>query len=265
MSINYKAHLSYLDFPNNFICQWSELVVQTFLSTFAKNMPTGGDAIDLGANVGVHSWILGTIVRRTNNTLISVEPDVKNIKILNEEIKDTNWFNMKIITNPVSNIKKNVHFFYDENCQLNKIVDKDQSNTVAMESITLDEISQGYSPKFIKIDVEGQEINAIMGGQETILNHRPIIATEFGAWGYSQNDIDWYYHFFKSNNYLFLDLFGDEFSEIDFVKNHQHYWNRFLIPVEYAHIIPIFKNYLKVVYSLFNLDDNENFKINFYN
>jgi hypothetical protein len=54
-------------------------------------------------------------------------------------------------------------------------------------------------------------------------------------------------------------------KEIDFVKNHQHYWNRFLIPVEYAHIIPIFKDNLKVIYSLFNLDDNENFKINFYN
>jgi hypothetical protein len=89
-----------------------------------------------------------------------------------------------------------------------------------MESITIDEISQEYCPKFIKLDVEGEEINAIIGGQDTILKHRPIIATEFGAWGYSQNDIDWYYHFFKNNDYMFLDLFGDEFSEIDFVQNH---------------------------------------------
>jgi FkbM family methyltransferase len=265
MSINYKSHLSYTDFPDYFICQWSELVVQTFLSTFAKNMPPGGDAIDLGANVGSHTWTLGTIVRRTNNTVLSVEPDENNVKILEQYVKDTNWFNMKIIMNPVSNVKKNVHFLYAENCQLNKITNEDQPNTVYMESITLDEISQGYCPKFIKIDVEGQEINAIIGGQETVLKHRPIIATEFGASEYSQNDINWYYHFFKSNNYLFLDLFGDEFSEIDFVQNHQRYWNRFLIPVEYAHIVPIFKNNLKVIYSLYNLEDNENFKISFDN
>ena len=170
MSINYKAHFSYNSFPQNFIGQWSELVVQTFFSTFAKNMPAG-DAIDLGANVGLHSWVLGTIVKRTNNTVISVEPDVNNVKILKEYVKDTNWFNMKIITNPVSNIKKDVYFFYDSDCQLNRIIDKDQSNTVSMESITLDELSQGYSPKFIKIDIEGQEINAIMGGQETVLKH----------------------------------------------------------------------------------------------
>lgn len=265
MSINYKTHLSCLEFPQNFICQWSEMVVQTFLSTFAKNMPIGGDAVDLGANVGRHSWILGTIVRRTGNILISVEPDINNAKIIKDNIKDINWFNMKIITNPVTDTKKNVYFLYDSNCQLNKIINEEQSNTVTMESVTLDEISQGYSPKFIKIDIEGQEINAIKGGQETVLKHRPIISTEFGASEYSQNEIDWYYYFFKSNNYIFLDLFGDEFSEIDFVKNHQHYWNRFLIPSEYAHIIPIFKNNLKVIYSLFNLDDNEIFKSNFYN
>jgi FkbM family methyltransferase len=264
MSINYKAHLSYTAFPQHFICQWSELVVQTFFSTFAKNMPAG-DAIDLGANVGLHSWVLGTIVRRTNNTVIAVEPDVNNAKILKEYVEDTKWFNMKIITNPVSNFKKNVHFLYAENCQLNKITNEYQPNTVCMESITIDEISQEYCPKFIKLDVEGEEINAIIGGQDTILKHRPIIATEFGAWGYSQNDIDWYYHFFKNNDYMFLDLFGDEFSEIDFVQNHQRYWNRFLIPAEYAHIIPTFKNNLKAIYSLYNLEDNENFKINFDN
>jgi hypothetical protein len=126
-----------------------------------------------------------------------------------------------------------------------------------MQSVTLDEISEGYIPKFIKMDIEGQEINAVKGGQTTIIKNRPIIATEYGT--YIEEDRQWQYNFFKNQNYIFLDLFGDEFTECEWVNQRQCYWNRFLVPAEYALHIPKFKRTLNVLYSIFNLGNYQDF------
>ena len=262
MAINYKLHKVIQNLPEYHIWEWSELVVRTFLTTFGKHI-SAGDAIDLGANAGRHSWALGEFVKRTGGTVISVEPDPRNYQILEKYIQKTNWFKMQIIKQPISDIKKDVNFLSDFSTELNKIVDRYQTNTTPMTTVTLDEISNGYCPRLIKIDIEGQEINAIRGGQQTITKCRPLISTEFSGWGYSYDDMKWHYDFFKEQNYLFLDLFGNEFADHDWLKYHQRYWNRFLIPAEYSNVIPMFKSNLKVLYSLFNLDDDEDFKANF--
>ena len=258
MAINYQLHKVIQTLPEPHMWEWSELVVRTFLTTFAKYIPAG-DAVDLGANIGKHSWTLGEIVKRTNNTLISVEPDPRNYQIIERYIQSSNWFKMEIIKQPISDTNKDVYFFKDDVTELNRIVTEKQYNSVIMTSVTLDDISKGYQPKFIKVDVEGQEINVVKGGQLTIIKNRPIIATEYGPRLYSQEDKKWYYDFFKNQNYIFLDLFGNEFTEDEWLNHHQRYWNRFLIPEEYSYIIPTFKSNLNVLYSLFNLDDYEDF------
>ncbi len=250
MAINWKLHDSIGGLPTRFVWQWSELPVKTFLTTFAIYVPAG-DAIDMGANKGIHTWTLGNIVKNTGNTLISVEPDSRNLNSL-KEIQSTNWFNMNIITQPVSNIKKDVYFHKNTDSQLSTIVESKTESTIIMQSITLDEISEGYIPKFIKMDIENQEINAIKGGQNTIIENRPIIAMEYGT--YPEEDREWQYNFFKNQNYTFLDLFGDKFTEKEWAVDRQYYWNRFLIPSEYDFHIYEFKKNLKVLYSIFNLD-----------
>jgi len=52
---------------------------------------------------------------------------------------------------------------------------------IQVELATLDEISKDYpTVSFIKIDVEGAEMNVLKGAREMIAKHRPVIIFEFG-------------------------------------------------------------------------------------
>jgi hypothetical protein len=42
--------------------------------------------------------------------------------------------------------------------------------------VTLDDALEGLAPTFIKMDIEGAEENALLGGAKTIQRHRPVLA-----------------------------------------------------------------------------------------
>ena len=239
MTLDHQAYRIIDNMPDHIKWEWSELIVKVFFNSFSKFLPAG-DAIDLGANFGIHSWNLGKIVKKTNNTLISVEPDQRCYVFLDQVFAKGN-FNNVLIKNPISDESRTIRFYIDPDTQLNRISD-DVLNTdsIEVQTITLDEIAKTYSPKYIKIDVEGQDINAIKGGQTTIKNHRPIISTEWSP-SYSLEDRIWYYEFFKNLDYTIIDFLGNEYDRDHWLHDWIPYWNRFLIPNEYKDFIKEFK------------------------
>ena len=56
--------------------------------------------------------------------------------------------------------------------------DYDDIYQVSCRVGTLDDVIEGRTVDFIKIDVEGFECNVIKGARETILNSRPLVLTE---------------------------------------------------------------------------------------
>ena len=56
--------------------------------------------------------------------------------------------------------------------------------TVEVDALTLDGFvaNRGVEPKFIKIDVEGHEPEALAGARMTIDRLRPLIYMEFNSW-----------------------------------------------------------------------------------
>jgi FkbM family methyltransferase len=101
------------------------------------------------------------------------EPTDHTFDLLQDSIK-----NLSI---PVRPIKKAVGdacgsaFFDSSGTQTaNRIVDSDRG--VSIEVTTIDTELRGYSPTYIKMDVEGFELAALRGAQETIEKHRPILA-----------------------------------------------------------------------------------------
>lgn len=50
------------------------------------------------------------------------------------------------------------------------------AGTVAVQAETIDTLTAGQRPTFIKLDIEGFEIEALRGGRETIQRHGPVIA-----------------------------------------------------------------------------------------
>ena len=50
------------------------------------------------------------------------------------------------------------------------------SSTVAVAAETIDELTAGARPTFIKLDIEGFEIDALEGGRRTIARHAPVLS-----------------------------------------------------------------------------------------
>jgi FkbM family methyltransferase len=56
------------------------------------------------------------------------------------------------------------------------------TETIRVRTERLDDaLPSGYVPAFLKIDVEGAELEVLRGGIETITRHRPVVALEHGA------------------------------------------------------------------------------------
>ncbi len=138
---------------------------------------------DVGANEGFISYFF----LEENFKVIAIEPDKRNQKILATKFKDNNQF--KLIKKGVSDEQKKAPFFiHNRNSSLNTFSSKwkesiefkkqDEGFSPKKEFIeltTLDQIIQNEGiPAFIKIDVEGHELEVIQG-----LNTRiPLLSFE---------------------------------------------------------------------------------------
>jgi FkbM family methyltransferase len=234
--IDIESYKKIGNLPEHIKWEWSETIVKIFFNVFSKNIPYG-DAIDLGANYGIHSWNLGNIVKKTGNTLIAVEPDPRCYEFL-DIVLNKGDFKSVLIKNPISYTGNVSRFRLNPQVQLSKLIDdevEDDGNDIKVQTLSLDTIAAPYIPKYIKIDIEGQDINAVKGGQTTIKTHRPIISTEWSTL-YSTEDQIWYYNFFKNLNYKMIDFLGNEYDGEHWLYQWQPYWNRFLVPAEHCRL-----------------------------
>ncbi len=119
--------------------------------------------LDLGAYNG--DTVLGFTQSCPNyQSITAVEPDRKTFKKLLNNTESIQ--NLTTINACISDKCETVNFkmLGGRNSVLGD--GKDQ-----IEAITIDSLS--FNPTYIKMDVEGEEVAAILGGKNTILNHKP--------------------------------------------------------------------------------------------
>ena len=143
--------------------------------------------IDVGVNIATHSIVFSKLF----NNIIAFEPDPINYKISKENIIINNRPNIKLYNKALGSKNKMVttekHSDHSRGC----IITKDGGN---IEAITLDSLNlKGID--YLKIDVEGHELDVLKGAIRTIKNNRPIIEFEY--------------------NHLAKKLFGVEYQDID--------------------------------------------------
>lgn len=183
----------------------------------------GGDFIDVGAFEGIYSIILAPKAK-SGDVFISCEPNLdlkkslgENLKTLKRIFKNINFISY---SNPIGNGKSVVKklteyghpvFIYQKN-QTSEI----NSQIEIIKSTSLDDlISQNhYNPKFIKIDVEGAELDILEGMKKLLMINNPTIMLEKHP-GLLPKDIsvDQIDNFLKEKGYfLEKEIFKDEIA-----------------------------------------------------
>ena len=143
--------------------------------------------LDIGGHIGIHSIIYSKLL---NCDILTFEPQTKIFELLKKNIKDNNLINCSIYNCAVGH--NNIHTtlsdtLYDGyNCKIEYDTTKRLNyggiglglNGEKCQMITIDSLNL-IQCDYIKIDIEGAEILALMGAKETINKFKPLIWFEF--------------------------------------------------------------------------------------
>lgn len=135
-----------------------------------------GTCLDIGANIGNHTLYYS----KQFHNILSFEPLPINFKLL--EINTHNLKNVKIFNSALGADNSIRDFFYDYRnlggSSFNNI-NQDSLNKISVTTQKLDDLNlDSEHITFIKLDVEGSEIDVINGAINTITKTFPIIVFE---------------------------------------------------------------------------------------
>ncbi|MCM3135738.1 FkbM family methyltransferase [Paenibacillus polysaccharolyticus] len=132
--------------------------------------------------------------------ITAFEPAPETFEILRDSIKKVN-IPVKALNKAVGDTCGSTFFYLSDDPLGHRITDN--VSEVTIEVTTLDSELTDIVPTYIKMDVEGYELAALRGAQETIKKHRPILAVCLYHKGEDLYEIPLYlqnqltdYHFF---------------------------------------------------------------------
>ena len=100
------------------------------------------------------------------------EPNAKSAEKCRNELK--NLHDCEIIQK--GTWSKNELLTFLEQEEGSRQVNTAENNTVTIEATTIDSILKGEEATFIKMDVEGAELNSLIGAKNTIIKYKPRLA-----------------------------------------------------------------------------------------
>jgi FkbM family methyltransferase len=144
---------------------------------FAKVVPAGATALDIGANIGLHTLSLARAVG-PRGAVIAIEPQRSMFQLLCANLALNGLDNVRAME--VAMGRKAATAFiprvdYNKVGNYGGIALREEGDPV--EVITLDSLKLAEC-HFIKIDVEGQEEGVIAGAAKTIARLQPVLYVE---------------------------------------------------------------------------------------
>lgn len=134
------------------------------------------NVIDIGANIGYYSVLFASIA--SSGSVYSFEPSPKCISYLKNVARD--FPNLRVIDLAVSDREGVVGFEESANLPLSRIREDTDAAPLRVRATTLDRWAarEGIRIDFIKVDVEGHDLQVIRGSRRTIERDRPTIMFE---------------------------------------------------------------------------------------
>lgn len=178
----------------------NKLFEKFLLAILSEIVPKNKNMLDIGSNIGIWSIIFSKIIN-TENNIYAFEPQEKIFDCLHKNIILNNCKNIIPYNFGLSN--KNDTFFMDasydllDNFGAFRITDDSSKSILSIECKIGDELSLD-NIGFIKIDVEGHELNVLYGLKDTIQRNMPIIIIEIHS---SDSDNDEKLKFFYNLHY----------------------------------------------------------------
>ena len=159
---------------NGFILGFYE---QELAELLFQNINKGSVFYDLGAHWGYFSILASKFVG-TKGKVYAFEPMPQNFHRLEQNIHINNIKNVTLLNLAVANENGTIKFSDSNDTFANTYINASSKDFIEVKATSLDQLMVAKSvlpPHFIKIDVEGAEIDVLQGAEGLIKEHRPII------------------------------------------------------------------------------------------
>ena len=139
----------------------------------------GMTVIDIGANIGYHTLLFSKWVKPYGK-IFAFEPDPTNFKLLKKNITANQIKNIVSFKNAVSDKNDKISLFLSEDNsgdhRINDLLifkNDNMRKKIGTHSVKLDSVfSKSQKIDFIKIDIQGSEIQALNGMQNILKNRK---------------------------------------------------------------------------------------------
>jgi FkbM family methyltransferase len=219
---------------------------EDMLESFYRKLDLkGGKVIDIGAHVGRHAIPLANMVGNTGQVLC-FEPIPLIRKTLCENIFAASLQNIMVLPFALSDKAGLTSFKYVHNLpeesglkeRRTYNAEPGEIENIDVQMFKLDDLvpdSFKHEIKFIKIDVEGGELDVIRGAKNLIHAAKPIVAFECGAACFLNymDDPSEIFEIFISHGYEVYSILGErihtatQFKEATF---YQAFWDYIALP-----------------------------------
>ncbi len=143
-----------------------------------------GTLVDVGANVGYYSYMMREACPLAD--IIAFEPSQMNRDYIHVNCSGIELYPYAVysencylnLSSPTAVQRRFPDSFLEDNTGLLSVYGKG-GNQEHVPAIKIDEVLYNKSSvEFIKLDIEGAEIDALIGAGNSIMKHRPLIACE---------------------------------------------------------------------------------------
>ncbi len=163
---------------------WSGAYEENFCCFLQKTVPEDAVCYDIGANIGYHTLIMA---HSANNggLVYAFEPIPEVCEVLIRNTQINNLHNVVVVNKVVSRESGTLSLI--RNIDIDQAIMSAETKknnpfreTITCAATTIDEFvaAGNRSPSFLKIDVEGAEVDVLAGAIDTLRKYHPIIACE---------------------------------------------------------------------------------------
>lgn len=141
---------------------------------FQRLICPGSAVFDVGAHVGYYT-VLSSLLAGPSGQVIAFEPLPANLKYLRRHLRLNGCNNVRVLTNCVGQGSSIAKFDDSHGTGVGHL---SSDGTLEVQVRSLDEMVESGElpiPQFLKIDVEGAELQVLHGAERLLRRHRPTV------------------------------------------------------------------------------------------
>ena len=201
--------------------EWEEALV----ASISDYVSEGDVVVDVGANIGAYTVPMSKMVGQSGR-VVSFEPQRIISQMLTANVALNELTNVGVFNSGVGNDNSplevpDVLYNNEANFGAISLVDDWKSkgaSTSLVPQVRLDDVFSDQCPSFIKIDVEGMELQVLRGSEQTIKKCNPVLFVENNCKLGSQQLIE----FVSRLDYICHWSIHSYYSEANYKKNNEN-------------------------------------------